>query len=98
MIIPKYHQLKLESLYASIKKRGKKTFEIRKNDRDFKEGDIVTYIVPENESLNEFFRRRLFVITYVTSYEQKEGFVVFAEQELAASGEAETKPGKESEK
>ncbi len=37
----KIHELKLDTKYFNDVKSGKKNFEIRKNDRDFKVGDIL---------------------------------------------------------
>lgn len=37
----KIHELKINTEYAIAVAYGEKTFEIRKNDRDFKEGDIL---------------------------------------------------------
>lgn len=37
----KVHELKINTEYAIVVARGEKTFEIRKNDRDFKEGDVL---------------------------------------------------------
>ena len=44
----KLHELKLLEQYAKAKKDGIKPFEIRKNDRDFKVGDLVKYNVVES--------------------------------------------------
>ena len=44
----KLHEIKLLEQYAKAKKDGIKPFEIRKNDRDFKVGDIVKYNIVEN--------------------------------------------------
>jgi len=35
------HELKIDPEYFQAIKDGKKTFELRKNDRDYKEGDIL---------------------------------------------------------
>jgi hypothetical protein len=43
----KLHELKLLEQYAQAKKDGIKPFEIRKNDRDFKVGDLVKYNIIE---------------------------------------------------
>ena len=44
----KLHEIKLLEQYAKAKKDGIKPFEIRKNDRDFKVGDLVKYNIVEN--------------------------------------------------
>jgi len=37
----KHHDLKLETAFYQATERGDKTFEVRKNDRDFQLGDMV---------------------------------------------------------
>ena len=37
----KQHELKINPVYFKEVKNGNKTFEVRKNDRDFRQGDIV---------------------------------------------------------
>ena len=93
----KLHELKLLEEYAKAKKDGIKPFEIRKNDRDFKVGDLVKYnivksytepyplnrthtIESQNKELTNFFDNRVFKITYITGYEQKDGYVVFVDK------------------
>lgn len=93
----KLHELELVEKYAKAKKDGIKPFEIRKNDRDFKVGDLVVYNVVEgytettppykthtresqNEELTSYFDNRVFKIKYITDYEQKDGYVVFADE------------------
>ena len=80
----KRHYLKILPEYYSAVDSGAKTFEIRKNDRGFKVGDIIT--------LEEFGNTEVAdgclegytgssvtgVITFITDYEQKEGYVVFS--------------------
>lgn len=44
----KLHEIKLSEPYAKAKKNGIKPFEIRKNDRDYKVGDLVKYNIVEN--------------------------------------------------
>lgn len=71
------HTLKIEDCFYDAKMAGDKPFEIRYNgDRGFQKGDGVRYT-----STNGLVKREgLFLITYVTSYQQKEGFVVFGEK------------------
>ncbi|CAM5579077.1 Domain of Uncharacterised Function with PDB structure [Niallia circulans] len=72
----KRHELKIEPQYYSAVLAGVKTFEIRRNDRDFKIGDeiLLTEFVPEE---NRYTNRELLKqITYITDYAQKDGYVV----------------------
>ncbi|CAB3441059.1 TPA: DUF3850 domain-containing protein [Listeria monocytogenes] len=70
----KSHELKILSEYFWDIVVEQKTFEIRKNDRDFQVGDRLI--------LKEFKRGKLtrrwiaVEVTYITNYEQKEGYVV----------------------
>lgn len=73
----KLHDLKIHPKYYSAVKSGNKTFEIRKNDRDFKVGEEVCL----SEFADGCFTHAPKIygrITYITDYEQKEGFVVMA--------------------
>lgn len=57
---------------------GKKSFEIRKNDRNFQVGDklLLQEFIPETqEYTGRVVERR---ITYITDFEQKENYVVMA--------------------
>ena len=83
----KVHFLKIKEEYAKEKYLGNKMFEIRKNDKCFKVGDFVKYIVVNEDGIitdntNELLESKLFEITYITDYEQKRGFVVFGEKEV----------------
>lgn len=75
-----YHKLKIQKKYAIAKLEGVKPFEIRYDDRCFKVGDIVSYEVLDDKELNEHFRYLLYEIVYISDYEQKKGYVVFAEK------------------
>lgn len=68
----KNHQLKIKSEHLNAIILGDKTFEIRKNDRDFKAGDRVTLIEEEG---NRYLTIR---IKYITSYAQQDGYIVFS--------------------
>ncbi|CAM2804401.1 DUF3850 domain-containing protein [Vibrio diazotrophicus] len=66
------HQLKIKSEHLEAIISGVKTFEIRKNDRDFKVGDRVTLIEEEGN------RYLTIQINYITSYAQQDGYIVFS--------------------
>ncbi len=68
---PKHHVLKIEMHFLKAVLDGDKTFEIRKNDRDFRVNDTVELVCGEIAS-------PCYSITYVTNYEQQTNYVVFA--------------------
>ena len=43
------HELKINIRYVGEILRGRKRFEVRKNDRSFQRGDEVCFIVVDNE-------------------------------------------------
>ena len=77
----KLHNLKIKAGYASAKLRGDKPFEIRLNDRDFQVGDVVKYTCIDSSIVDEKISNKLYYITYITNFEQKDGYVVFGEKE-----------------
>lgn len=79
------HELKILECYANAKVAGDKLFEIRDNrDRGFQKGDLVKYRVVGDFGMryNHEIDDKTYEITYVTNYEQKEGYVVFGEKEV----------------
>ena len=78
------HELKIEPKYFDAVWSGKKRFEIRKNDRDFKEGDQVTlreydrHAHEPSESLKYTGRTYIAKIGYMTAFMQRKGYVVFS--------------------
>jgi len=74
----KLHNIKIEQKYAIAVENDRKTFEIRYNDRDYKEGDLIGFICPDFPIIEG----QIFKIIYITDYEQKEGWVVFGIKEL----------------
>jgi len=72
------HHLKILQVYFDEILNGNKTFEIRKNDRNFKNGDILylnEYIPGLKQYTGRFIKCK---VTYITSYEQKDDYVVMA--------------------
>ncbi|MBC6123113.1 ASCH/PUA domain-containing protein [Listeria seeligeri] len=70
----KTHELKILSEYYWDIIEGRKTFEIRKNDRDFQVGDYV--ILKEFKDGKHTGWKITVEVTYITDYEQKENYVV----------------------
>jgi hypothetical protein len=79
------HQLKTWPEYFQAAWVGDKTFEIRKNDRDFKERDEIT-LQEYDPKEDDYTGREIHgMIRYLTNYEQKEGYVVFSLCEMSRS-------------
>lgn len=75
-----HHELKIEDCFWDAKVEGLKPFEIRFNgDRGFQKGDTVQYMTANGIAP----RQGLHEITYVTAFQQKEGFVVFGDKPIA---------------
>lgn len=84
----KLHELKIRREYAKAKLKGIKSFEIRKNDRDYQVGDLVRYVIPcpidtEDKMLNEVISKDIYQIMYITDYEQKDNYIVFTDKVVA---------------
>lgn len=80
----KVHDLKILPEYFGPVAYGTKSFEIRKNDRDFQVDDILLL-----KEYNGAYtgREALMQVTYITDYEQKDGYVVLAIKEVPKSFE-----------
>lgn len=76
------HELKCQQPYFAALRSGKKTFEIRWNDRGFKEGDMLR--LREYDALSDYYSGEecLREITYVTNWAQRDGFVVLGLRSL----------------
>ncbi len=74
------HKLKIKEDFANAILAYEKRFEIRKNDRGFQRGDLVEFIVVDENGceLQHNINSYQFVITYVMNgYGLKNGYVVF---------------------
>ena len=72
------HELKILPEYFVAVAKGLKTFEIRKNDRNFEVGDILILNEIHYYSRNSTGRSVEKKVTYITDYAQKENYVVMA--------------------
>lgn len=72
----KIHEVKCSLKYFEAVILGVKPFEIRENDRDYFTGEIL--VLKEWDEIEEAFTGRSLtrVITYMTDFEQKPGWVV----------------------
>lgn len=70
------HGLKIQPEYFEAVITGGKTFEIRKNDRDYHVGDKL--FLNEFDPVNQQYtgRRTRVIITYITNYAQVDNYVV----------------------
>lgn len=82
----KVHSLKLDIKYCDDVLSGKKSFEVRKNDRDFQVGDLIKFYPVESVPNNGILRcckheiiDACFIITYILSdFGLKDDYVVLA--------------------
>lgn len=79
-LTPVQHELKTLSPFFQAIWDRKKTFEIRKDDRGFEVGDVVRLreTISTEGDVGYTGRTIFATISYLTSYEQKPGYVVFA--------------------
>lgn len=84
----KVHELKIKAKYYSEICKGIKTFELRKNDRDYQVGDIIHFtVIPDEttteetcEGLNTYpnLVRIIYILQDVPEYGLKEGYCILA--------------------
>lgn len=78
-MITGHHYLNIFPHYFQAVIDGRKTFEIRKNDRDFRSGDTISLIERNIERMHGVTGRQCSAeIGYITDYEQQPGYVVFS--------------------
>lgn len=75
----KHHELKIDKCYADAKFSGEKPWEFRVNDRDFKEGDLVSYNV--NGDPDHPLNNMLFQISYSIQVDEKN--CIFSERYIS---------------
>lgn len=72
------HRLKIYPAFFEAVLSGRKNFEIRNNDRNFKPGDTVTLCEYRPDKADYTGRTTGAAIGYVTDFCQKPGYVVFS--------------------
>lgn len=71
----KLHKLKIKYEYLIEVESGNKTFELRKNDRDYKIGDLINFVCVDNETEEEIILNTtsIYKITYILKDVQQFG-------------------------
>ena len=72
------HKLKIYPEYFTQVCNGRKSFEIRKNDRNFQVGDLL--VLQEYCPIIQDYTGREVKkeVTYITDFEQRDGYVVMS--------------------
>lgn len=79
------HELKTRHEFFKVAWAGNKPFEIRRNDRNFDVHDEV--VLQEIDDDGELTGREIHgFISYITKFEQQEGYVVFSYSESSREG------------
>lgn len=85
----KHHQLKIEQSYYTDVYSGRKSFEIRKDDRGYQVGDIISFTTTSDGKSLKPDNKKKWEIVYIFGHEDshknmlQEGYVVLGIQELA---------------
>ena len=61
----KLHELKIKEDYFYAIVRGEKTFELRKNDRDYQVGDLIHFIKTDGLEYSSGYSKYVYKITYI---------------------------------
>jgi len=73
------HELKIKDIYYDAVLSGKKTFEIRINDRGYQAGDKVILRCVNDIGMDKIGMDRIYAdIGYVSHYRQKDDWCVFS--------------------
>ncbi len=84
----RHHKIKLLKEYVLPVVNGEKTFEIRRNDRNYKSGDTVEFLPVENahgETVRIHMPEiegKIYQIMYITNFGLQEGYVAFSIKEI----------------
>lgn len=82
------HEIKLEYQFQQPILEGKKTFEVRLNDRGYQKGDLVRFHVVNRKNVEEPIENELYEITYVLSgWGIEANYVVFGIRRVDDSGD-----------
>lgn len=75
----KNHQLKIKYEFAKLHFQGNKNWEIRRNDRDFQEGDIIEFTITEViDNIHKTYTRQITNVFDKEIYGLKKGYVILS--------------------
>lgn len=72
------HKVKIEKRFYDRLLTGRKSFEIRRNDRDYQVGDLLEFSVVDTHGVPETMRVRWHIDYLHHGYGMEEGFVALA--------------------
>ena len=74
----KIHDLKIDPEYFNDVITGEKRFEVRKNDRDYKKGDLLNLQEYDREKKEYTGRKTLIPVRYILDNQEylREGYVI----------------------
>ena len=80
LTIIKTHPLKIIKEYFDLQLKGKKNWEIRKNDRDFKEGDFImmSLVDGNGELTSSYIHLKIDYVYKGNEYGLKEGYCILS--------------------
>jgi len=81
----KLHELKIKKKYLIAITEGRKTFELRKNDRDYQEGDLISFkVLYDDGTIREIYTvyRITYVLKDVPEYGLQDGYCILGIKEL----------------
>ena len=81
----KIHELKIKDNYYEEIVLGKKKFELRKNDRDYKVGDLITFQVVMEDGRtysSHLLYQIVYILENVPEYGLQEGYCILGIEEL----------------
>lgn len=79
------HRIKIKQCFLVHILEGRKTFEVRKNDRDYQVGDTIVFHPLQDSDYNAYEVRSPipnYEINYVTDFGCQEGYVVLGIKEI----------------
>lgn len=80
------HNIKIKETFYKAKRSGLKLWEIRKNDRNYKVGDLIHYTKIDGSDFIRSGKDNLYKITYILTPENFEGlpsgYCIFSEEKI----------------